>query len=154
MEKMKDWGLEIKKLKEKRKRMNFIFEKDRETLLQKMVSSITDELPVIYEELLRDYGFDRRTPPFSGKKLLDLNNREKYYFYLWEIYFNACKVFAILTLCGDRDYQVPNTLMIEGADNYNPNYKATWWEEISPEGLRFLFTLQLEKMGFQKKKFK
>lgn len=160
---MKDWGSEIKKLKEKRKRIDFIFEKDRETLINKIVPSITDELPIICKELLRDYkGLVERTPLFSGEKILDLGNREKYYFYLWEIYlgeddlFAILKndVFAILTLCGSKDYPFPHMLRLESADNYKSNYRATWWEEISSEGLRSLFTLQLEKMGFQNKKFK
>lgn len=156
MGKMKYWRREVKRLKGKREMMNLEYQKEKKILLDKIISSITDELFIIYEELLRDYGFKRYDPDFSGSELRDFGRGEEYEFYLWKIELNVDSIdkdnFIFLILCGDRNYELPDSFELESADNHNPNFKQTYHKGISPRGLRFIFEKQLAKMGFQKKK--
>lgn len=155
MKKMKNWRPEVKRLEEKRKIVNLEYQKDKKILLDKIIYSIANELPIIYEDLLSDYGFKRYDPPFSGFELKDFGRGGKYVFYLWRINLNVGSSdsdnFVFLILCGDRNYELPDSFELESADNYNPNFKQTYHKGISPKGLRFIFERQLVKMGFQKK---
>lgn len=152
---MKYWRREIKRLKEKREIMNLEYKKEKKILLDKIISSTTDELLIVYEELLRDYGFKSYDSPISGVGLKDLG-RKKYEFYLWTIKLNVGSSnsdnFILLILCGDRNYELPDSFELESADNYNPSFKQTYHKGISPKSLRFIFEKQLTRMGFKKKK--
>lgn len=153
---MKYWKPDVKRLEEKRKAINLKYQKDKKILLDKIISSVANELPIIYEEIINDYGFKRYDPPISGSELKDIGRGKKYVFYLWSIYLNVgCfdnDNFIMLILCGDRAYELPDSFELESSDNYNPNFRQTYHKGISPKGLRLLFKRQLKKMGYQKKK--
>jgi hypothetical protein len=155
MKKMRYWRIKIKELKKEREMKNLKYKEEKKILIDGIISSITDELGILYEELLSDYGFKRYDPPFEGYELKDLKHGAKYQFYLWKIKLNVDSWdgydFVYLILCGDRDYELPDSFEMESADNYNPKFKQTYHKGISPKSLRFIFNRQLANMGFQKK---
>lgn len=156
MKKIRYWKTKIKELKKEREMINLKYKEEKKILVDGIISSIADELKILYGELLRDYGFKRYETPFEGYELKDLGHSKKYQFYLWKINLNVDSWdgydFVYLILCGDRDYELPTSFELESADNYNPNFKETYHKGISPKGLRFIFERQLAKMGFKKKK--